>query len=569
MRKTPKIFPILTVLFIILAAGLIAFFNYSYRDKILPNVFINGEKYENLTFDEAKTKLENKIKSANGNGITLSYQGKIYTAQPSDIGLSIDIEKAAKEAYGYGHNKDILEILKDEFQLLGRRIDLWLDMKIDDSSFNNYLSKEIDRIENLPKNFTYEYKDGEFVPISSNPGKVLDRSNLKNSILNNFSKFKNETINITLVKKEPEVMEDSGGSALSHAKNIMGNTLIVKYNSSKWSLQDEDIASFVKFEPAMENASGTMQKVLEISAGNEDIQNYLVTLVPQINQEPVNAQLEAKDGKVEIFSLDHDGLALNVEKSAIEIAKTLFAPENFMSESNKIIEIDLVVDSVEPQITIESIDNMGITALLSTGESDFSGSPKNRRHNISVGASKFHGVLVGPGDEFSFVKILGEVGAREGYLPELVIKKGATVPEYGGGLCQVSTTAFRAAILSGLEITERKAHAYPVKYYDPQGMDATIYPPHPDLRFKNNTPAYILIQTKVKGNKLYFEFYGSDDGRKVDITGPTTYDKKSDGSMKAVFTQKVTDKDGNVMIDKKFYSVYKSPALYPHKNPLE
>jgi len=161
------------------------------------------------------------------------------------------------------------------------------------------------------------------------------------------------------------------------------------------------------------------------------------------------------------------------------------------------------------------------------------------------------------------------VGPKEGYLPELVIKKGETIPEYGGGLCQVSSTAFRGAVQAGLEITERQNHAYPVRYYSPQGTDATIYPPHPDLRFKNNTPAYILIQTKIKGNKLYFEFYGSDDGRKVELIGPKTYDKKEDGSMKAVWTEKVSDKDGNPVLEKKFYSIYKSPALYPHKNPLE
>jgi vancomycin resistance protein YoaR len=106
-------------------------------------------------------------------------------------------------------------------------------------------------------------------------------------------------------------------------------------------------------------------------------------------------------------------------------------------------------------------------------------------------------------------------------------------------------------------------------YYSPQGTDATIYPPHPDLRFKNNTPAYILIQTRIEGNKLFFDFYGSDDGRKTETKDPVIYDRKSDGSMKSIWTQTVTDKDGNLVFEKKFYSIYKSPALYPHKNPLE
>ena len=173
-------------------------------------------------------------------------------------------------------------------------------------------------------------------------------------------------------------------------------------------------------------------------------------------------------------------------------------------------------------------------------------------------------MLVGPEDEFSFNSALGKVGVKQGYLPELVIKKDKTVPEYGGGLCQVSTTAFRGAVKAGFEITERESHAYPVQYYNPQGTDATIYPPHPDLRFKNNTPAYILIQTRIEGNKLYFDFYGSDDGRKVVLKGPYIYSRKANGAMKASWTQEVYDKDGELKFKKTFYSNYRSPALYPH-----
>ena len=292
-------------------------------------------------------------------------------------------------------------------------------------------------------------------------------------------------------------------------------------------------------------------------------------IVPQVNCEPVNAQLEYENEKVEVFSLSQEGVSLKAEENKNEIYKNIFREENYEDDSEKDIKIEIITEKVQPEITTESIDNMGITALLATGESNFYGSSKNRKHNIAVGASKFHGILIGPEDEFSFNKVLGKVGPQQGYLPELVIKKGVTTPEYGGGLCQVSTTTFRAAVKAGLEITERKNHAYPVKYYNPQGTDATIYPPHPDLRFKNNTPAYILIQTRIEGNNLYFDFYGSDDDRKVVLTGPYIYDKKSDGSMKATWTQEVYDQNEELKFKEVFYSNYKSPNLYPLGTPLE
>jgi len=109
-------------------------------------------------------------------------------------------------------------------------------------------------------------------------------------------------------------------------------------------------------------------------------------------------------------------------------------------------------------------------------------------------------------EEFSFINFLGETGPGQGYLAELVIKKDKTIPEYGGGVCQVSTTFFRAAINSGLKITERQHHAFPVTYYNPQGFDATVYDPKPDLRFVNNTPDHLLIETYVQGNEVFCKF---------------------------------------------------------------
>jgi len=213
---------------------------------------------------------------------------------------------------------------------------------------------------------------------------------------------------------------------------------------------------------------------------------------------------------------------------------------------------------------------LGITALIGSGETNFAGSPASRIHNIRVGSNKFQGTLIAPGEEFSFNTLLGEVTAKEGYLPELVIKKGETVPEYGGGLCQVSTTFFRAAVRSGLEITQRYNHSYPVVYYGIPGFDATIYPPSPDLRFLNNTENHILIQYRIEGTKLAWDIYGTDDGRTVELDGPHVYDKKPDGSMKAWLTQKLFDEGGELAYEKTFYSNYKSPELYPiNRNPLE
>lgn len=566
--KSIKTILLFAVIISAIPVGILAYFNVSYADKILPNIMINTEDYSGLAKEEAYSKLENIIKKAYEQKLVFIYNNKKYQADLSRAGVSFYTNKTVDDAFDYGRRENMFQNIQELVALTNSKKNFPVEFEMDETKLESFISQTMSEIENPPKNFRYKYIGEKFISFTAETGVVIDRDKMINDIKDKLKSLKNDPVKIELVKKDPEIKDDLNGYALSQAENILNKKVVLKYNSSLWEVQKEDFALWLKFDSA-ENSDNKEKKILGIIADKEKIKDYFVSLVPQINRAPVNAQLEFKNGKVDVFSLDHDGISLQMEKSMEEIEKNVFIPDNYKDNSEKEIEIQLITENIKPEITIESIDNMGITSLLATGESNFSGSPKNRKHNIAVGAGKFHGILIGPGDEFSFVEVLGNVGPKEGYLPELVIKNGATIPEYGGGLCQVSTTAFRAAVKAGLEITERKNHAYPVKYYDPQGADATIYPPHPDLRFRNNTPAYILIQTRVEGNNLYFDFYGSSDGRKVELVGPVVYDKKSDGSMKAVWTQKVFNKDGNLQFEKKFYSVYKSPALYPHKNPLE
>ena len=292
---------------------------------------------------------------------------------------------------------------------------------------------------------------------------------------------------------------------------------------------------------------------------NDAIKLYLEDLARKVNRDPSDPKFTVENGKVTTFSEAQAGIELNIDKST-EIIKDALRKNNLKDPQS----IALAFDSKKNTSNYGDVNNMGISSLIGEGTSDFKGSPKNRIFNIKVATERFNGLLIKPGEEFSFVKNLGEVDAEHGYLPELVIKNNVTEPEFGGGICQVSSTVFRAAIYSGLKITARRNHAYPVSYYNPQGMDSTVYVPNPDLRFMNNTPNYILVQAKIEGTKLTFDFYGTDDGRKTVVDGPYTTDKQPDGSLKAHFTQTVSDKDGKQLINDVFNSTYGSPYRYPH-----
>lgn len=194
---------------------------------------------------------------------------------------------------------------------------------------------------------------------------------------------------------------------------------------------------------------------------------------------------------------------------------------------NGVTEVELPIMETQPRITVEdpSLAAQGIQEVVTVGESDFSNSPANRRHNIAAGLSKFNGHLIARGATFSFDTVLGRVDGTTGYLKELVIKGARTEPDYGGGLCQVSTTAYRGAWEYGFPIVARQNHSYAVGHYGPQGTDATVYPPNPDMRFVNDSPGALVMQTYAKDDKAYFIYYGTRDARQSDVFGPFIWDR--------------------------------------------
>lgn len=289
------------------------------------------------------------------------------------------------------------------------------------------------------------------------------------------------------------------------------------------------------------------------------LHRFVETLATRIDQDPTDAKFSIEDTRVVVSAPEKVGRKLKTDESYAAVLSALrrAAPKEKLT-------LSLPTDVAFPAITSADKDRLGLVELVGEGRSNFKGSPKNRIYNIKRALEQFDGVLIAPGEEFSFVDHLGEVDGEHGYLPELVIKNNQTTPEFGGGICQVSSTVFRAAIYSGLKVTERRNHAYPVRYYYPYGMDATIYIPKPDLSFTNNTPGHILMKPFVEGTELTFRFYGTKDGRSVNVDGPHILQSNPDGSMRTVFTQEVNDASGQNFIRDSFWSNYKSPSLYPH-----
>jgi len=311
------------------------------------------------------------------------------------------------------------------------------------------------------------------------------------------------------------------------------------------------------------------------------IEETLKDLAQKIDFPAQNALFRFEKGKVTAFKTAQQGRRINTPKTLTDLEKKLAVltkQASFPSEINIPLEIEIV----EPEISTSQANNLGIEEFLGRGVSYFKGSPLERIHNLGLASSKLDGLLITPGQIFSLSKVLGEISLATGYQTSYIIKEGKTVLGDGGGVCQVSTTFFRAALNTGLAILERHPHSYRVAYYEQggfsPGMDAAIFVPDVDLKIKNNTPAHVLIQTNFnsQNSSLSFEFYGKRDGRKIEISPvkvweqkPPPEDKYIDdpnlpaGQIKQIdwkawgaktnFSYRVT-KNGEILEEKSFYS---------------
>ena len=488
--------------------------------------------------------------------IILSYQEYNWPIKLSNLGFELKLQETIDKTYKITHQSNIAINIKEQLFALFGLHNIEPIYEIDKEKFEEKTAELFKNIEKPAKNASLIFNEeiDNFSLQHSTKGTTINREKLLDKLLENALAFSTESIDIELIIDEPLVKNNETDLANEKAQKILSKQpyqLVLEERT--WTIDKETLINWLEFKP--EKATSSDNQILGIFLNEDKIKKYLLKISYEINKPATNAQLETSSSTATLFIPDKPGFEIKTEKTIEQINNSILA-----SEPNK--RINIIADKSLPEITLGQTNKLGINVLISQGASNFYGSSKNRIHNVKTGTATLNGIIIEPNEEFSFNSFIDETGPEQGYLQEMVIKKDKTVLEYGGGLCQVSTTIFRAAIKAGLEITQRRPHAFPVGYYNPQGFDATVYSPWTDLRFINNTPNHILIQSFTSGYQLFFNFYGTNDGRNVKVKGPYVLEKKEDGSMKTVFTQEVYKK-GELIRKEEFYSNYKSPDLYP------
>lgn len=566
-------------------------FEQKYQNKIYPGISLGNIDLGDLTKIEAKNLLNQKINQLNQNGIIFVYnknntalnaqnnQWRMTSVMPiihsfdNDLAYQIiffDVQQAVESAYSNSRDNDFWLNLRNKIETLIYKKQISIMHTIDEQEIKKILYENHKEFEMLAQDaeltasYSNQHKKIVFNVEHEKLGQFIDYPKALKEFKINLSKLNFSSIQLNVKTDYPKISKNDCLNIESKAQKIISSApLVLMYKEKKWSISTEQIAQWLILKKNETNINVEINKI--------DITKFLEQkIISQVNKDPIDARFKMKDGRVVEFQASQDGLELDVKK-------TLYYIQHDFTINQK-SNIQLTVNKIESDFSTENVNNIGIKEIIGTGHSNFAWSPSNRRHNIKTGADAVHGLLIKPDEEFSLVKTLGDINAEAGYLPELVIKGNKTIPEYGGGLCQIGTTIFRSAISSGLPITERRNHSYRVSYYEPAGFDATIYSPQPDVRFINDTNNFILIQARIDKDDLYFDFWGIKDGRIIEKTDPLVYNITKPGPTKiiettdlpagkkkcterahngadAYFNYKVTYPDGAVK-EEKFYSHY-------------
>lgn len=516
-------------------AGAITYEN-AYVDRIFPGVRVGPIVVGGLSKADGSARIQLALDAFLGQGIPYVLDGRVVTIDPIVIApqdpdltyrlIEVDVPKLVDSAFTVGRRPSLVAAwserargaLRDDLAI---PITASVDRKRLEEALTENLSKELSamrppRVEPVVTDSVVSWN-----VVAGQSGRRIDIAAVAAETEQRIAALDPAPVLVPTVEAAPPYTTEEVIAALSRIEAALGRApLTLTHGEQRWAVEPATLAGWFTFGDRPE-------PVLDHNA----IDAFLAPIAKDIERPAENARLSINPTtkRVRGFQSAREGVRIEREELIAALQDAVFGTRP------PLIAIPTAVEA--PTVAVADTNDLGIRELLGVGRTKFTGSPPNRRHNIGVGSNLLNGILIAPDEEFSLVNALMPFDASNGYRAELVIKGSRTIPEFGGGLCQVATTMFRVALAAGLPITERMNHAYRVPYYEPPvGMDATIYGPKPDFKFRNDTGHHLLLRTRVEGDELIYELWGTKDGRNAQTSEPEVYNFVSPPPAKTVET---------------------------------
>jgi vancomycin resistance protein YoaR len=582
-----RVLIVLLILFLVALPGSVLAFEWYYADRIYPGASVWDVDVGGMRPDEAAAALASDL-GIDSPVIKLYGPDRSWSIRPTDLGLQLDPWATLVQVYYAGRDRSasMADRLLAHARLLAYGEAFSPVVTYDDQVARLYLEVLAEQVD-LPASDAALSLDG-LTPVArpAQEGRYLDVEATLAALSPAVLSMAPAEVDLVIRPIMPTITDAE--AARAEAETLLDGPLTLVLSQplegdpGPWEISAEELATVMVVQ-----AEGS---VLHAKLNEAPIRDYLEALTYTLAIEPVDARYHFDDrlSQLEPISSSVEGRALDVGTSLARIVQGLTAGDRYVS---------LAMQSVPPRYPdTATAEELGIVEMVAEGDSYFIGSPSGRDHNIRLATPKFDGIVIGPGETFSFNHYLGEVSAEAGYDESYITAGEELAIEVGGGICQVSTTAFRAAFWGGYPIVERWYHNHRVGYYELMGaglgMDATVYSPVVDFKFTNDRSYPLLIETEIEegSHRLVFRFYSTDDGRKVERDEPEIGDRIAPGppmyqldetlaqgtvtqwqsavnGLTVTVGRRVLDAEGNVLYNDTFVSKYSPRRASYHYGP--
>jgi vancomycin resistance protein YoaR len=498
-----------------------------YAGRIFPGVSVAGVDLSGLSPADAAVKLNQALSFSTTGKILFRDGEKAWVATPAELGMVFDPSSSAVTAYKLGRSGGLFGALSGQIRAGGAGVSVPPVIVFDQRVAYQYLSQISTQINQPLKEATLQLEGTNVVAEPGQLGRELKIDATLVYLSAQLQTFSDGEVPLVVQEIQPQILDVSAQA--DTARQILSQPLTLTVpnatgtDSGPYVYNPEVVANLIVPQRVQDGDQQSVQVVLN----PRGLRDLLVPVKTQVDRLPSDAKFIFNDETLQLDVMQDSsvGHELDIDASIKAINEAIGRGEHTVA---------LVVNETQPRVAATSTgQELGITQLIWSETSYFYGSSAERIQNIEAAARQYHGLLVAPGETFSMGEHLGDVSLDNGFAEALIIYGGRTIKGVGGGVCQVSTTLFRAVFNAGFPIVERTPHAYRVSYYeqnagggvDPRlaGLDATVYFPLVDFKFTNDSPYWILMETYMGSGSLTWKFYSTSDGRTVtyDTTGPT------------------------------------------------
>jgi vancomycin resistance protein YoaR len=496
----------------------------SHAERIFPGIVVADVPIGGLSFADASAALVARAAAIEASTVTFRRGDAAWTATLAEVGVTIDPGDAVAHAAEVGREGTALRrLLAAADSATGGR-SVALPVALDFERLDRWFETIDQELGTPPRNASIVVEGANISIVPEVDGIVVDRKQARAAITSQLLNLRPIDTELPVLTKIATVRAVDLEPARTILLRAMSHPVQVMNGSGLWTLPATDLAKFLR-QDVRPGENGA--PVIELGLDRERMTPWLEErLAKEIETEPIDAEVGWNGERLISIVPSVDGVQLDAPKLAELVEGRFFGNGG---------TVKAPVTYVKPTIDSANLDALGITTPLATGSSNYSGSSDGRAHNVAVGAKLMNGTLIPPWGEFSFNEAIGLIDEEKGFVEAQVIAGEQIGKDIGGGICQVSTTVFRAAYLAGLPITEWWPHRFRIGFYEydgwKPGLDASILQPTDDpatwadFRFENPSDSWMLVESWTDGVTVVVNLYGADLGYSVETTGPTWGEK--------------------------------------------